>query len=631
MCAAFAVILLASTGAFWITQRALATAIVDKQTIMQKSLLISDMVENALKAETSAYRYSRGEDAAIDELQGNLREIHELVSAVQGNVTNGVVGAEDMREIATRLASETAEIEALYQGLDQYRDIGLFDRKVVMDTDVIPGLTAFTAAMDTLKDELKAQKEDTVVEAGQKMSLASLILLITVASTVILSGVIATLFGRLLSRPVMAAAQSVEKLTLRDYDSAIDGQTRGDEIGQIARNLEALRDKLHAADAKSEQDKAEAERRTELFDTLGANMQKLAAGDMDVSIAPSDFSDLGETYMGLCHNFNDLSAGLKDLVSSVRESATLVERSASDLSTMSDDMSRRAETQAATLEQSAAALEELSASVRSAAARAAEADDRVGDTRDQATQGGEIMGRALEAMSSIAKSSEQITQIIGVIDDIAFQTNLLALNAGVEAARAGESGKGFSVVASEVRSLAQRASESAKEIKALVSNSSQQVKDGGRLVEETGETLTSIVNSVKNVSDLVSEIALAAKEQASGLQEINIGVSELDKATQQNAAMVNETSGASKKLRNEASRLSAQLAKFGSDDAIGISEESPIPPDVIHRAVEPEAFAPMDSNWIEETAKAKPAKWKPADNPDEFVADYDDDDVWAEF
>ena len=307
---------------------------------------------------------------------------------------------------------------------------------------------------------------------------------------------------------------------------------------------------------------------------------------------------------------NGLAEALCELVDTLKQSATLVQSNAGDLSSMSSEMSRRSEVQAATLEQSAAALEELAGSVDSAADRARLADELVTENRQRAEEGGSVMARAMEAMASITKSSEQITQIIGVIDDIAFQTNLLALNAGVEAARAGDSGKGFSVVASEVRSLAQRASDSAKEIKALVSNSSQQVKDGGRLVEDTSVTLSAIVKNVTEVSAMVSDIAQSAREQSSAVQEINIGVAELDKVTQENAAMAGQTTSASAQLTAEASRLSAMLQSFGGTaDGLDVTPQpAPLEMDIADSV---EQFAPPRPSRPDPAPVAGPAP-KPA-------------------
>jgi methyl-accepting chemotaxis protein len=411
-------------------------------------------------------------------------------------------------------------------------------------------------------------------------------------------------------------------LSEAEYSGDICGTERGDEIGRIAMNLTTLRDTLRDNDVRNETEKAVAARRVDLFQALGDGMSALARGDVSRRLEGGQYRDLGDDYVLLCKNFNALSTVIADLVTSLRSSIDTVAQSSQDLSGMSDDLSTRAETQAATLEETAAAIEELSQSVSSAADRAGEADTQVDEGRRRAEEGGVVMERALMAMGSIAKSSERITQIIGVIDDIAFQTNLLALNAGVEAARAGESGKGFSVVASEVRSLAQRASESAREIKDLVISSTKEVEDGEKLVQETSVMLGQIVESVKIVSGLVSEIATSAKEQATGLREINTGMSELDSVTQKNAAMVNETTAASTQLKEEAGRLAGLLAQFsqGAVEVTGVTPAQARPASVepVPRPAKPVPPA-KPSQSVKRTAEVQnlaPAPMKKASGSD---------------
>ena len=245
-------------------------------------------------------------------------------------------------------------------------------------------------------------------------------------------------------------------------------------------------------------------------------------------------------------------------VDSIRNETTEITSSA-------DDLSRRTEKQAATLEETAAALDELTASVRSAAEGADDASKMSTDAQANAQQGGEIARQAMKAMDGIKSSSQEISKITSVIDDIAFQTNLLALNAGVEAARAGEAGRGFAVVATEVRALAQRSSDAAREINTLISSSGEQVKQGVELVDRTGEALASIVNSVAEISNRVSAIASSTRDQSSGLAEINTAVNELDYVTQQNAAMFEETTAASHALTSEADALAGAVARFRMD------------------------------------------------------------------
>ena len=261
-------------------------------------------------------------------------------------------------------------------------------------------------------------------------------------------------------------------------------------------------------------------------------------------------------------DFNQSVEHLAKTISQVVEVSESIHSRAGEISSASDDLSRRTENQAAALEETAAALDEMTASVKSAAEGAREVETIVQKARREAEDSGAVVQGAVEAMSRIRESSDQISQIIGAIDDIAFQTNLLALNAGVEAARAGEAGKGFAVVASEVRALAQRSSAAAKEIKALIVDSAEHVGTGVERVGRAGEALTNIVGSVANITSLVGNIANGASEQSAGLGEINIGVTQLDQVTQQNAAMVEQATAASHSLQQDSRRLTEMVAHF---------------------------------------------------------------------
>jgi methyl-accepting chemotaxis protein len=287
-------------------------------------------------------------------------------------------------------------------------------------------------------------------------------------------------------------------------------------------------------------------------------MSRLSEGDLTHTL-DSPFAD---EFEALRTDYNMACARLSEVVGDMISASGNVNSGASEIAQASDDLSRRTETQAATLEETAAALDELTTSVKSAAGSAGAADEAVKEAGRRAEESGSIMRQATEAMGEIEKSSSHISQIIGVIDDIAFQTNLLALNAGVEAARAGDAGRGFAVVASEVRSLAQRSADAAKEIKTLISNSTGHVSRGVGLVGQAGSALGEIVRSVNQVAGLVSTIASSAVEQANGLSEISTGVNQLDQVTQQNAAMVEQATAAAHSLRQEAQSLSRAVAAF---------------------------------------------------------------------
>jgi methyl-accepting chemotaxis protein len=273
-------------------------------------------------------------------------------------------------------------------------------------------------------------------------------------------------------------------------------------------------------------------------------------------------------YARLQDDFNSAISALQSDLTVIDANARSIVSGAQEISRASDDLSRRTEQQAASLEQTAAALDQITATVNRTASGAIEASGTVQAARHDAEASGNVVREAVFAMDAIHASSHQITQTIGVIDEIAFQTNLLALNAGVEAARAGEAGRGFAVVASEVRALAQRSATAAKEIKVLISSSTTQVNTGVALVGQTGQALQRIVRRVAEIDGLVSEIAASTREQATGLREVNTAVNLMDQVTQQNAAMVEQSTAASQSLTIEAGQLVDLIARFQLGDGL---------------------------------------------------------------
>ena len=263
----------------------------------------------------------------------------------------------------------------------------------------------------------------------------------------------------------------------------------------------------------------------------------------------------------------DMQQRFHELVSAVRDNVDQLRTTSHDISTGNQNLGQRTEQAASSLEQTAASMEELTATVRQSADSARQANQLATTAAGTATKGGEVMQQVVSTMQDIHQSSQKIADIIGVIDGIAFQTNILALNAAVEAARAGEQGRGFAVVATEVRSLAQRSAEAAKEIKSLIQTSVEKVGSGAELVGNAGETMNEIVRGVQRVNDIIGEISSAAAEQSDGISQVNVAVSQLDHMTQQNGALVGESTAAADNLRNQAQRLAELIAVFKINSA----------------------------------------------------------------
>ncbi|MBO6508960.1 MAG: MCP four helix bundle domain-containing protein [Roseibium sp.] len=299
------------------------------------------------------------------------------------------------------------------------------------------------------------------------------------------------------------------------------------------------------------------------LDDVGENLGSLADGDLNTRITNS----YAGSFDDLKNKLNDTAGRLGEIVTEVVVSANEVRSASAEITTGTNDLSQRTEQQASNLEETAASMEEIASTIKQNADNAQQANQLAVSARTVASDGGEVVGKAVTAMSEIEASSQKISDITGVIDEIAFQTNLLALNAAVEAARAGDAGKGFAVVASEVRSLAQRSSEAAKDIKSLIVESGAQVKDGVELVNNAGKSLTEIVDSVKRVTDIVSEIAAASTEQSTGVEEINKAISQMDEMTQQNSALVQENAAACRMLQDQAGNMHERMAYFKVDAA----------------------------------------------------------------
>lgn len=295
-----------------------------------------------------------------------------------------------------------------------------------------------------------------------------------------------------------------------------------------------------------------------VVDETGRGLSALASGDLAYRID----ADFPGDYGRFREDFNAAMTQLEAVISTINASSHTMRSGAGEIAQAASDLSRRTERQAASVEETAAALDEITATAQRTAEHAGRAGDVALDARNQVEKGAEVAARAIGMMRQIEASSNGINQIVGIIDEIAFQTNLLALNAGVEAARAGDAGRGFAVVATEVRGLAQRSADAAKEIKAMLAASSTQVGDGVKCVDETEKALAAILELVSRIQGFVVEIAAASREQATALGGVNSAVNQIDQATQQNAAMVEQSTAASENLDSEASELVRLVSRF---------------------------------------------------------------------
>ena len=297
--------------------------------------------------------------------------------------------------------------------------------------------------------------------------------------------------------------------------------------------------------------------------------QRIGEGDLSQPIHAQGRGEVAQMMRAM----EGMQSSLVRIVGDVRHSSDSIATGSSEIATGNADLSQRTEEQASNLEETAASMEQTTSTVKNNADTARKAATLAGSASQAAVKGGEVVGQVVTTMQDISAASRKITDIVSVIDGIAFQTNILALNAAVEAARAGEQGRGFAVVASEVRSLAQRSAGAAKEIKELIGSSVERVEDGSRFVSQAGQTMTEIVGSVRRVSGIIHEITASAAEQSDNIGHISQSVTQLDQKTQQNAALVEQSTAASESLREQALQLTRAVSQFKLHDGAAASAQ----------------------------------------------------------
>lgn len=435
----------------------------------------------------------------------------------------------------------------------------------------------YVVSMVNFRNGLIEKSKKQYIQLG-KDTVASLTLSVCgLVFAIIIVGILSYLVvKKYIILPLDRLGNVMRRLASGDLTTKVPEIDRRDEIGKMAKivmvfqqsGLEKERleqQALHAQmERETEQKKREEERaRVEaeqeiIVNSLADGLEHLSSGNLVFRIE----NEFAKDYEKLRVDFNQAMDRLQKTMRHIVQNATSVESSAVEITQSADDMSRRTEQQAAGLEQTAAALDEITVTIKKSSEGMREAHELVNEAKTNAERSGMVVTKTITAMSTIEDSSKKVSNIIGIIDEIAFQTNLLALNAGVEAARAGEAGRGFAVVATEVRALAQRSADAAKEIKGLIRESGLQVQTGVKLVNETGISLSRIVDQVARLNILITNAASSAKEQATAVSEVNSTMNQMDQSTQKNAAMAEESTAASHALAREAEGLQKLVSQF---------------------------------------------------------------------
>ncbi|MGK6324493.1 methyl-accepting chemotaxis protein [Sphingomonas sp. DT-51] len=504
----------------------------------QGAVAIAQAPADVAKAAAEVTNVHEAIEARHDALQKLLSHFDAIASLKTWKGKWDAFAADGDRMAALAAARQDAAAEQLYSGQNarEYEQ-----------------LTTATAAVKDVQSKLVEAR----IVAGEKLAQdAKLTMFGCIAAAVVLVLASLAVLTRAIARPIGSVTEVLVALANGRSDVQVATDDRRDEVGALNQATVGLRNQLAAAE------RAKQEQTTLIVSSVGSGLDALARGDLTARIE----AELTGPFAKLKDDFNNAMQSVAGTLTAVNASAEGITNGAGDIRQASDDLSRRTEQQAASLEETAAAMHEITTTVRETSANATRANAVVLEARQDAEQSADVVRRAVEAMNGIERSSNEISEIIAVIDGIAFQTNLLALNAGVEAARAGDAGKGFAVVASEVRALAQRSADAAKDVKSKITSSTEQVDAGVELVAQAGEALTRITGRIGEISTLVSDIASAAEQQATGLQQVNTAVSEMDGVTQQNAAMVEEATAAARSLAEETENMSRQVSRFRLSD-----------------------------------------------------------------
>ncbi|MFN3319454.1 MAG: methyl-accepting chemotaxis protein [Allorhizobium sp.] len=534
-------------------------------------------------------------DAAFENAKTFAGTAREEVAKIKASSTDAAVTA-TLDTLATELATYESAIQSVH-------DVIKSRNQVINESMNVAG-DQLSTSVEQLKLDLKKTQDTLGPQIQSTMETAVVIGSTLAAIGLLMAGFIAFFIARSITVPVGQITSAMGSLADNKLDTVIPGLDHKSEIGLMAKAVDVFKQNAIKIRDLAAQEAALQEKNADLQSNIATVVDAAVAGDftrritkqydnpdldrfaanvntlvqsVDTGIAETGRvisalakGDLTESMEGryqgvfanLQTNVNETMTSLRNLMQQVRQSADAINGGADEIRQASNDLSKRTETQAASLEETSSALEEITVAVKTSTERAQDSSKMVTEARQFAEASSGVVGEATSAMSRIEQASKEISQIINVIDEIAFQTNLLALNAGVEAARAGEAGKGFAVVAQEVRELAQRSATAAKDIKTLITKSSQEVQTGVDLVSSTGQALSDIQVKVVGIASQVTSIATAAQEQSTGLNEVNMAVNQMDQMTQQNAAMVEEAAASTAKLAEETAHLRSLVARF---------------------------------------------------------------------
>ena len=524
----------------------------------------ADMMHDALRADV-LYALQTGPEGGAGVKASILNDVEEHIAEFEASFADlKALDLED--EIRVAIDNTLPVVQTYFASARDVSATAMQDKEAALIK-----FRAFSDSFSQLEQEMgilgqviEAKGAVAGTAAAERNAVLQQVVLTSAAAAALILLVSNLLIARSITKPLNRVKVAIKEVATgnlggrhSDFDRVSDLK---DEVSEIASFLEMLRVRLREAITMEAEIKRTQDEQANIVAALSVGLENLSNGNLTNPIN----EPFSEDYEALRNNYNRTVERLNQTMTQVVQASRSIRARADDITQASTDLAQRTENQAATLEETAAALDELTTSVKAAATGAKEVETIVQHARQEAEDNGKVVLRAVDAMNGIERSSEQISRIIGVIDDIAFQTNLLALNAGVEAARAGDSGRGFAVVASEVRALAQRSSDASKEIKELISSSTQLVGRGVEAVGSAGKALTSLVDRVSHISTLVSGIATGASQQSVALAEVNIGVTQLDQVAQRNAAMVEQSMTATQSLQQEAFSMDKLVSHFNT-------------------------------------------------------------------